>query len=170
MISALTVLGAEESATDRRNWSYLGLADELQRRSARPAEDKRELFRRVVFNALVSNTDDHPRNHALVAPGRDWVLAPAYDLTPDPVRSTERRDLAMECGRFGRVARRDNLFSESPRFGLTAAAANTIIDEMRNIVEREWEDAIRSEGGVETDVRAVARAFVYEGFEYGSLP
>lgn len=67
MVSGLTALGAEDSHGDRAKWSYLLLADELRRRSARSAEDLEELFRRMVFNALISNTDDHPRNHALIA-------------------------------------------------------------------------------------------------------
>ncbi len=86
-VSALTVLDAEDTITNRVNWSYLLLADELQRWSVQPVADREELFRRVVFNALISNTDDHPRNHALIAPGEDWRLAPAYDLTPTPSHS-----------------------------------------------------------------------------------
>jgi serine/threonine-protein kinase HipA len=97
MASALTMLAAEDSPTDRMNWSYLLLADELQRWSSRPREDKAELFRRVAFNALISNNDDHPRNHAVVAAGRDWRLAPAYDLTPNPQYGREERDLALVC-------------------------------------------------------------------------
>jgi serine/threonine-protein kinase HipA len=55
---------AREAPGDRGKWSYLLLADELPRRSARPAEDLLELYRRMAFNSLFSNTDDHPRNHA----------------------------------------------------------------------------------------------------------
>ena len=70
MVSALTVLDADDRVTDRSAWSYVLLADELRRWSERPAEDRTELFRRVVFNALICNLDDHPRNHALIAPGQ----------------------------------------------------------------------------------------------------
>ena len=66
----------------------------------------------MCFNAAVSNLDDHPRNHAVLAKGRQWRLSPAYDLTPAPVVARERRDLAMACGRFGRYANRTNLLSE----------------------------------------------------------
>jgi serine/threonine-protein kinase HipA len=94
---------------DRARWSYLVLADELRRRSQRASADLRELFGRMVFNALISNTDDHPRNHGLIAPGKDFELAPAYDLTPNPLVSVERRDLALTVGRFNRYANRENL-------------------------------------------------------------
>jgi len=166
MVSALTVLDAEESATDRANWSYVALADELQRWSARPRQDRPELFRRVVFNALISNLDDHPRNHALIAPGQGWMLAPAYDLTPNPRHGPDERRLAMECGRFGRVARRDNLVSQAVRFGLRSDEANTIIDEMKPIVERNWRAEILRHGGSSHDCDVVEPAFLAPGFEY----
>lgn len=82
------------------------LANELCRRSARSNQDLEELFRRTVFNALISNTDDHPRNHALIATTDKWELSPAYDLTPNPLTSLDKRDLAMTCGTFNRYANR----------------------------------------------------------------
>jgi serine/threonine-protein kinase HipA len=168
MVSALTVLDAEESAVARHSWSYVLLADELQRWSAEPTRDKTELFRRVVFNGLISNTDDHPRNHALIAPGRAWRLAPAYDLTPTPMHAIERRDLALTCGRFGRIARRDNMLSQAPRFGMSLEDANAVIDEIKQVVGAEWRQLVRAAGGSDADVEAVERAFIYEGFEYAT--
>lgn len=96
MVSGLTMLRAEDTPTVMENWSYLLLADELQRWSSCPREDRAELFRRAVFNALISNNDDHPRNHAVVAAGEDWRLAPAYDLTPSPQHGSQERDHPME--------------------------------------------------------------------------
>ena len=64
MVSALTLLGAEDTpSATREQWSYVLLAEELRRVSAEPRKDAKELFRRMCFNALISNTDDHPRNH-----------------------------------------------------------------------------------------------------------
>lgn len=166
MVSALTVLDADDSGTDLRNWSYVLLADELGRWSRRNRADRAELFRRMVFNALVSNTDDHPRNHALIAPGREWQLAPAYDITPDPMPGSHDRHLALMCGRYGRIARRANLVSFAPRFGLSVEEANAAIDRMARIVRAEWEGEVRRHGGTDADIAAVAPAFVDEGFEY----
>lgn len=168
MVSALTVLDAEDAVTDRRAWSYVMLAEELQRWSARPADDKRELFGRMVFNALVSNLDDHPRNHALLAAGADFRLSPAYDITPLPVHALERRDLAMACGRYGRAARRDNLMSEAARFGLGDEEAAAIIDQMRTTVRAAWEPTMRRLGGTAADCEAIRAAFDYRGFDYDS--
>ena len=167
MVSALTVLDLDDrEVVERSGWSYLSLADELQRWSTEPLLDKRELFRRVVFNALISNTDDHPRNHALIAPVTGWRLSPAYDLTPSPVRSLEHRDLAMTAGEYGRHASRKNLLSASPRFGFDQGEANHVIDEIVQIIEGRWRQAILEHGGSDIDCEAVSGAFVYEGFEY----
>jgi serine/threonine-protein kinase HipA len=66
----------------------------------------------MLFNALISNTDDHPRNHAVIAMDRNFRLAPAYDLTPSTPVSVERRDLAMSVGDAGRYAQADNISLE----------------------------------------------------------
>jgi serine/threonine-protein kinase HipA len=164
-VSALTVLDAGETITDRTRWSYLLLADELRRRSHRALADLRELFGRMVFNALISNTDDHPRNHGLIAPGKDFELAPAYDLTPNPLTSVERRDLALTVGRFNRYANRENLLSECERFRLDRPQAAGLIDQMKQTVENRWHIVLRSHGVTEKDCTLLARAFVYPGFE-----
>lgn len=170
MVSALTVLDADETLVDRSKWSYIGLADELKRWVGNPDEDLRELFSRMVFNALISNIDDHPRNHALVASGMEWSLSPAYDLTPSPQSSTER-DLAMEVGSAQhRRANRRNLLSECGRFRLSKEEATHLIDQMKKTVSSRWRDAVKECGGTEVDLKAIERAFDYEGFEYGSTP
>jgi serine/threonine-protein kinase HipA len=164
-VSALTVLDAGETIAERVRWSYLLLADELRRRSHRASADLRELFGRMVFNALISNTDDHPRNHGLIAPGKDFELAPAYDLTPNPLISVERRDLALTVGRFNRYANRENLLSECERFRLDKPQAAALINQMKQTVESRWHAVLRSHGVTEKDCTLLARAFVYPGFE-----
>jgi len=166
MASALTMLDADDAPTDRWNWSYVVLADELQRWSARPRDDKAELFRRMALNALICNVDDHPRNHAVVAAGREWRLAPAYDLTPNSRQGLEDRRLAMECGDLGRLATRENLLSQSMRFGLRPGEADAIVDEMAETVVASWRGEVLRHGGSERDCQLIERAFTYPGFEY----
>lgn len=166
MVSAKTVLRARDGVTNRETWSYLRLADELQRWVGDPHADRQELFRRIVFNALISNLDDHPRNHALIAPSNEWQLSPAYDLTPSPVRSLDRRDLALELGQQGRWANRANLLSECERFGFEYEEAAALIDGMKTVVQGRWETIVRAHGGSPADLTAIAPAFEYPGFEY----
>lgn len=166
VLSAATILRADDGGQDRARWSYLELADELQRYSADPRTDKADLFRRVVFNALVSNTDDHPRNHCLVARGTEFRLAPAYDLTPAPRVGSHEIHLAMRCGRAGTIARRQNILASSGVFGLSAEEATAIIDAMQATVATEWEGDVRRHGGTNGDVAAISAAFGNPGFEY----
>lgn len=164
MLSALTLLRAEDAAQDRDKWSYVLLVEELRRISSQPKKDEPELFRRMCFNALISNTDDHPRNHAVIAPKKDWRLSPAYDLTPSIPVSLERRDLALICGDRHRHAHADNLLSQCARFLVEADAAEAIIDDMEQTVRSRWYDVARAQGVTEKDCDKIAGAFAYPGF------
>lgn len=164
MISALTLLRTEDSHRSRDRWSYVLLAEELRRASAEPEKDARELFRRMCFNALISNADDHPRNHALIAKTRDWRLSPAYDLTPTTPVSIERRDLALTIGNEGRVATAANLLSQNGRFLLKPDEAAAIIDDMEQRVRATWYDTARAEGVSPRDCGLIESAFAYPGF------
>jgi serine/threonine-protein kinase HipA len=164
MVSALTLLGADESLSSRNRWSYLTLVEILRRITDYPEQNAHELFRRVCFNALISNTDDHPRNHAIIAPHRSWFLAPAYDLNPSIPSSIERRELAMECGNMGRYANARNLLSQSARFFLSESDARAIIENMEKQIVTSWYDVARRSGVTEHDCQAIAPAFAYPGF------
>jgi serine/threonine-protein kinase HipA len=164
MLSALTLLRAEDSYQDRERWSYVALAEELRRISTQPRADATELFRRMVFNALISNLDDHPRNHAMIAVDQAWGFSPAYDLTPTIAVSLERRDLAMICGDRGRYANAENLLSQCERFLVSREEAARIIDHMEFTVKERWYEVARREGVTEQDCQRIAGAFAYEGF------
>jgi serine/threonine-protein kinase HipA len=164
MLSALTLLRAEDTHQDRRKWSYVLLVEELRKISAQPKADAQELFKRMCFNALITNNDDHPRNHAVIAMVEDWQLSPAYDLVPATPISVERRDLALACGDMGRYAHAENMLSQAARFYLTFDEATTIIDEMEQAVRDRWYEIARREGVSEKDCETIKPAFAYEGF------
>lgn len=166
MLSGLTLLRAGDTISDRDRWSYPLLAEELRRLCARPAEDAPELFRRMAFNALISNSDDHPRNHAFIALADEWRLSPAFDLTPTSPPSLERRDLALTCGDRGRIANASNLLSQCGRFLLARDAAARILDEMESQVRTRWHEIARREGVSERDCERIGGAFAYPGFRY----
>ena len=173
-LSAHSLLGLEESVTDRLGWSYLDLAHLLRRISSTPGEDSTELFRRMVFNALVSNTDDHPRNHAVLGTDtRGWRLSPVFDLVPSNDRSLDDRSLAMTCGVTPgreRWANRLNLVSGAQHFDLGIEEADTLITGMKEIIVGRWEDHVRIHGGTAQDARNIDQAIAYPGFEYDTVP
>lgn len=159
MISALTLLRADDSALHRWRWSYLALADEVRRSSTAPATDLLELFGRICFSVLVSNLDDYPRNHALIARGRGWRLSPAFDLMPDPASGSEQRNLAMICGPAGRTASRANVLGSSNRFLLEADEARDVFDSLAKQVRAAWREKMRECGVSQKDCDTIAPAF-----------
>lgn len=163
MISALTLLRAQDNDQARNQWSYVLLAEEIRRVCAEPAQNAAELFGRMCFNALISNTDDHPRNHALTAKESDWKLSPAYDLTP-AVPVTAHRDLAMACGDAGRFANASNLLSQSARFLLARDEATAMLDAVQAQVQSTWYATARASGVSDKDCDKIAGAFAYQGF------
>jgi serine/threonine-protein kinase HipA len=165
MVSGLTLLQTDDSHQSRDKWSYILLVEELRRVSTEAKRDAAELFRRMCFNALISNTDDHPRNHAVIAKDKDWKLSPAYDLNPTPLVSLEKRDLALVCGDQGRTASAKNLLSESARFLLKADEARSIVQSMKHRVKGTWYEVSRSVGASEKDCGLIAGAFAYPGFD-----
>ena len=164
MVSGLTILRADGAAGARQNWSYVILVEELRRIVEDAKKDARELFRRICFNALISNLDDHPRNHAVIAKEKNWNLSPAYDLTPSVPVSIERRDLALDCGDMGRYANAKNILSQHARFLLDKDEAEKIVNNMKARVEATWYETLRASGVSEKDAETIRGAFVYPGF------
>lgn len=85
--SAMTLLGLQDGADHNSGASYINLAEFISRYGARPDQDLEQLWRRIVFNICVSNTDDHLRNHGFLLTDQGWILSPAYDVNPTPTGS-----------------------------------------------------------------------------------
>ncbi len=169
LVSALTILDSDENYLNRERWSYPLLADNLRRWSDKPEADCAELFRRMVFNAAVTNNDDHPRNHALLRRPKGWRLSPAYDLVPQPSASLERRDLAMTVGSYGRTASIYNLMSQSGRFGLSSEDARKQIEQIV-AVARQWRESFFACGVSAQDVDYIASAILPACFFFDRPP
>ncbi len=167
LVSGLTVLDCGDSHLDRDRWSYPLLADNLRRWSDKPEEDCLELFRRMVFNAVVTNNDDHPRNHALLRRPKGWRLSPAYDLVPAPVVILERRDLALTVGDYGRTVSIYNLLSQVGRFGLSKEEARAEIDRIVTVA-RQWRDIFAACGVSAQDLDCIAPALLPDCFFFES--
>ncbi|MDR0932671.1 MAG: type II toxin-antitoxin system HipA family toxin [Victivallales bacterium] len=81
--SAMTLLGKTDADADFDNSSYLDLAELIMKYGAKPEDDLRELWTRIVFSIAVSNTDDHLRNHGFLLTDSGWMLSPVYDVNPN---------------------------------------------------------------------------------------
>jgi serine/threonine-protein kinase HipA len=157
-LSALSLMEWDER--DRTLWSYPALADRMRAAILAQPEELRELFRRMVFNVLCRNTDDHPRNHAFLRGERGFALSPAYDIVPTPTRPGVGTDflLSMSLGEKGREASLSNALSLSPRFGLTRHEAEAVVAGMKACVAR-WEDHFRALAVSAGDIEAIRGCF-----------
>jgi len=81
--SAMTMTGYNEDLLREANPSYLEIAEFIQFNCVNPKKELAQLWRRIVFNILISNTDDHLRNHGFLLGKKGWILSPAYDINPD---------------------------------------------------------------------------------------
>jgi serine/threonine-protein kinase HipA len=138
VLSALTVLGLRE--TEAHYASYADLAEAIRYPGWSDAgASLRELFRRLVFNICIGNTDDHLRNHAAFWDGESLRLTPAYDLCPQ-IRSTNVASHAIGITRDRantsqlRLAR-----AVAADFGLTPRQAEEAIEEILAVIRGEWD-------------------------------
>lgn len=116
--------------------SYVEFAQALRRWSVMPERDTTELFRRIVFNLVVGNSDDHVKNHGILHQGHGfWRLAPAFDLVSQLDSHTDYQELAILPGRFESCL--SSAREAVPHFGLREAEAEEIIQNTLDIVHRQ---------------------------------
>ncbi len=158
-ISALTLLGCPEADSPHKN--YADIADAIHKHGAAPmlADNLKELFSRMVFNILVTNDDDHLRNHGMlwVPKHHAWELSPLYDVVPRPTHATERF-LHLGIGQQGRLATLDNALSWYARFGLTRDSAIEVINHVWSVV-REWKGRFEEFGVPGSEIDKISSAF-----------
>jgi len=159
-LSALSMLGAN----DNENRSYLEIADALRRYGARPADDLRELWRRIVFTVLISNVDDHMRNHGFLYAGTEgWVLSPAYDLNPVPV-DVKPRVLSNAIDDEDQTASLELALTIAEYFNLEKKVARQIAGEVGSVVAR-WRDEAASFGISNAELDRMESAFAHSDLE-----
>jgi serine/threonine-protein kinase HipA len=153
--SALTMLQAGYG--DRR--SYLDIAAVIGERSSAVTEDLRQLWRRMAFSVLISNTDDHLRNHGFLhGSGDSWALSPAFDLNPNPAPGP--KDLSTAIDLTDRRASVDALLSVAGRFRLDPGEALDVLAQVTRAAAR-WADVAMSHGLARPDLDVMEPAFVH---------
>jgi len=117
--------------------SYPRLSDLLRRLSADAATDRKLLFKRMLFNVLVSNTDDHNLNHGFIFGKRGWRLSPLYDVLPLPARH-DKKSHSLALGEQGTCSSIGNALSQAGHFGVSKRQALAYIEEQLEVVSH-WE-------------------------------
>ena len=152
--SALTALEASDHDDQR---SYPEIAEFLRREGSAVDRDLRQLWRRIAFNVLVSNTDDHLRNHGFLRAPHGWRLSPAFDVNPVPV-DVKPRVHALAIDDFDGAASLETALTVAPRFGMTGRDARAAAAEVGRAVSG-WRDAAARHGLTPADVERMASAF-----------
>ncbi len=156
-LSAMSMLGA----TDREPRSYPDIADALRRHGAAVPQDLHQLWRRVVFTVLISNTDDHLRNHGfLYEDYRGWRLSPAYDLNPVPA-DIRPRVLSTSIADDDSTASLDLALETAEHYRLGLNDARMIAKEVANAVAQ-WRAVARGLGAARQDIDRMASAFEHD--------
>jgi serine/threonine-protein kinase HipA len=139
--SAMTMLGCEDRQEDG-NGTYIDIAGFLMQHGGKPDADLPELWRRIVFSLLVSNTDDHLRNHGFIVENGRWRISPAYDLNANVKRP---QSLSIELDSGIPIESTDTLLDAADYFRLDKGGANSQLERIRAAVAK-WRDVAKRLG------------------------
>ncbi len=133
--SAMTLLGKTDGASAQDGSSYLELASIIVAGGANPTADLLELWKRIVFNMAVSNTDDHLRNHAFIIKKSGWALSPLYDVNPVPYGD----ELSLNVNENDNSISIPLAIETAHRFGIKEEDAVKLAKEITETVKNNWE-------------------------------
>ena len=153
----MSMLGSKDNETR----SYLEIVDALRQHGAAPKEDMAALWRRLVFNILISNTDDHLRNHGFLYEGPDgWRLSPAYDLNPVPT-DIKPRILTTAINEDDNTASLALAMEVAGYFELNTDKARTTAGQVGKAVSK-WRDEAARHGLTKPEIDRMASAFEHQ--------
>jgi serine/threonine-protein kinase HipA len=153
--SAATMIGADPGEASEH--SYTEIVDAIRVHGAAPQSDIEELWRRMAFFILITNVDDHLRNHGFLHVDRgQWRLAPAFDVNPFPERARELKTWISESA--GPAATVDGLLSVAPYFRVSRTRTRAILGEVERAVSR-WRSVGKRLGMSERELADLADAF-----------
>ena len=133
--SAMTLLGKTDGDSAADGTSYLDIAAFVKSYGAQPRQDLVELWKRIVFNMAVSNTDDHLRNHAFIFTKNGWMLSPLYDVNPVPYGD----ELSLNVDEEDNSINIDLAIQTAVRFGISEMDAKTYAKDILTVVKENWE-------------------------------
>ena len=159
--SAMTLLGKNDGANASDGSGYSDIANIIRRNGMMPKRDLFELWRRIVFNMAVSNTDDHLRNHGFLIGDSGWLLSPMYDVNPNIYGDT----LSLNVDADSNLIDFNLALSVAKLYGLTEAQAASELKEIKNVVETNWRKLAGKFGLSRSETEEMAPAFemAYKG-------
>lgn len=133
--SAMTLLVKKDGASAADGSSYLDIAAFIKSYGAQPKKDLIEVWKRIVFNMAVTNTDDHLRNHAFILTDKGWILSPLYDVNPVPYGD----ELSLNVDEDDNSISIDLAVQTAVKFGISKSDAEAVAEDILQIVRDNWE-------------------------------
>ncbi len=153
-LSAMTMLNANDGESNE--YSYLDLAEIIRTKGVNVRDDMKELWHRILFSVLISNTDDHLRNHGfLKTSAAGWQLSPLYDVNPSSDRTG---NLQLNIDEDSSAASVELVMSVAEYFRLNKTEAEKILNQTRRAVA-EWRDVAKALGIGAGEIARMAVAF-----------
>lgn len=153
--SAMTLLGKQDGASAADGTSYLDIAAFIKSYGAEPKKDLLELWKRIVFNMAITNTDDHLRNHAFILMPNGWVLSPLYDVNPVPYGD----ELSLNVDEEDNSISIELALETAIRFGIKKSDAMKYADEILKIVRDNWSTLALKYGLTRRQIEEMRPAF-----------
>lgn len=153
--SAMTLLGKTDGASAEDGSSYLDIAGFIKANGANPKSDLIELWKRIIFNMAVTNTDDHLRNHAFILSKNGWILSPLFDVNPVPYGD----ELSLLVDTEDNSINIDLAIKTAPRFGILEKEAVKYSEEILAIVRDNWERLAKEYGLTRGQIENMRPAF-----------
>lgn len=153
--SAMTLLGKTDGADAADGSGYLEIASFIRQYGATPKKDLQELWRRIVFNMAVSNTDDHLRNHGFLLSGEGWTLSPVYDVNPN----ADGDVLSLNVDENNSLIDFDLAVSASKLYEMPKKQAEESVNEIKDIVGKNWKRLAKKYGLHRNEMERMSPAF-----------
>ena len=154
--SAMTMTGNNEETIKDNHPSYLEIAEFISNYGVSIEKNLHQLWRRIVFNISISNTDDHLRNHGFILTNEGWILSPAYDLNP----SIDKDGLSLNIDMYNNDLDFELAKSVGEYFRLNEKQMNTIINEVSSVVSK-WKEIANKIGISRSEQQLMEKAFKY---------
>lgn len=153
--SAMTLLGKTDGASASDGTSYLDIAGFIKSYGANPKADLVELWKRIVFNMAVTNTDDHLRNHAFILGPKGWILSPLYDVNPVPYGD----ELSLLVDDEDNSISIELAIGAAPYYGIDNKDALVYAEDILSVVRNNWEKLAKQYGLSHTQIENMRPAF-----------
>ncbi|MFH6959587.1 type II toxin-antitoxin system HipA family toxin [Flavobacterium aquidurense] len=154
--SAMTMTGNNEDTIRDNPASYLDIAEFISNQGANVEENLHQLWRRIIFNIAISNTDDHLRNHGFILTKEGWILSPAYDLNP----SIDKDGLALNIDMNNNALDFELVKSVGEYFRLNTVQMENIIQEVIQVTTN-WKKIATEIGISRAEIELMTKAFIY---------